>query len=256
MTQSAAVLTPPSTVPPLRARLALLAQRFPLLWRGYQLAKAIAYVRPVDLPYAAEMFWTILRVVPVTEGGPRLVSLFRLTREVMRDGVPGDLVECGVALGGTVGLIGVASRRSTKHVWLYDTFAGLPAPEDVDGSAAPEYVGMFRGTLDDVRGRLRAMNVADSRTHLVQGLFEDTLPRAEVGQIALLHIDGDWYRSVLTCLEELYDHVAPGGVVVLDDYGYWPGCRIATDEFLASRGITAPLVRVDAARRYFRKPIA
>jgi len=138
------------------------------------------------------MFTTIARVMPVTEGGPRLVSLFRLARQVIREGVPGDLVECGVALGGTAALLGVASRRSDKRVWLYDTFEGLPPPESVDGSAAPEYVGTFRGTLEDVRAQMASLRVWPSRVRYVQGLFEDTLPKAEVGQIALLHIDGDW----------------------------------------------------------------
>jgi len=247
-------LLPPETVPPVRARLALAVQRLPVAWREYQFAKALAYVRPVDTRYLFEMLETVRRVARVTEGGPRLVSLFRLARSVTREGVPGDIVECGVAQGGTAALLATAVRRSTRTLWLYDSFEGLPPPESVDGAVAGQYTGTYRGTLDEVRSTLARAGVAEHRTRLVKGWFEDTLPTAEVAQIALLHIDGDWYRSVKTCLESLYDRVASGGYVVLDDYGYWPGCRLATDEFLRERGIAAPLIRVDAARRFFRKP--
>jgi O-methyltransferase len=151
-------------------------------------------------------------------------------------------------------VLGRAMRRSDRQLWLYDTFDGLPAPDTLDGAAAPAYIGTYRGTLDEVHRRLRHLGVPLDRTHFVPGLFEDTLPSAQVGSIALLHVDGDWYRSVRTTLECLYDRVAPGGFIVLDDYGYWPGCRLATDEFLEARGINVKLERIDAARRYFRKP--
>ncbi|MBV9355241.1 MAG: class I SAM-dependent methyltransferase [Chloroflexi bacterium] len=197
---------------------------------------------------------TMCRVAPITEGGPRLVSLFRLARTVIREGVPGDVVECGVAQGGTAAVLARAVRASSRTVWLYDSFEGLPPPEAVDGAAAGQYVGTCRGTLGEVQTTLARAGVRGERTRLVKGWFEDTLPNAEVSQIALLHVDGDWYRSVRTCLESLYDRVAPGGVVVIDDYGHWPGCRLATDDFLRERQIRTPLVRVDSARRYFRKP--
>jgi len=189
-----------------------------------------------------------------TPGGARLVTLFRLAREVCQRGVAGDIVECGTFRGGTAALLGVASRDSDKDLWLYDSFEGLPKPDVSDGQVAQHYVGAYSGSLEQVRGTLRALDVADSRTHLVKGWFEDTLPGAEVQRIALLHVDGDFYRSVRTCLETLYDRVTPGGYVVLDDYGYWPGCRLATDEFLAARGLRIKLHRVDPARRYFQKP--
>jgi hypothetical protein len=62
--------------------------------------------------------------------------------------------------------------------------------------------------------------------------------REHVGPIALLHIDCDWYSSVRCCLENLYDQVAPGGFVFLDDYYHYDGCTIAVHEFLAKRHLT------------------
>jgi O-methyltransferase len=100
---------------------------------------------------------------------------------------------------------------------------------------------------------LRRLGVDEARVHLVPGLFEETLVRTDTGPIELLHLDGDWYESTRVCLEVLYDRVVPGGYVVIDDYGFWPGARQATDEFRARRGIGAPLVRVDLGPVYWVK---
>ena len=55
-----------------------------------------------------------------------------------------------------------------------------------------------------------------------------------------MRLDADRYESTLTCLKHLYPHVAPGGVVIIDDYKEWDGCARAVHEFLfmrASRGV-------------------
>jgi hypothetical protein len=88
----------------------------------------------------------------------------------------------------------------------------------------------------------------------VKGLFQDTLPSSNIGPIALLHIDGDWYESVRVCLEELYGQVSPGGIIQFDDYGYWQGARKAVDEFLAKRGAASLLQRIDYSGRSLVKP--
>jgi len=61
----------------------------------------------------------------------------------------------------------------------------------------------------------------------------------------LLHIDADWYDSVRVCLEHLHDQVVPGGIVVVDDYGWWDGARLAVDEWMAER----PLLELQAFDR-------
>jgi hypothetical protein len=67
-------------------------------------------------------------------------------------------------------------------------------------------------------------------------LFDATLPKYE-GRIALLHLDCDLYESYKTALTHLYEKVAPGGVVMFDEYddSRWPGAKIAIDEFFADK---------------------
>jgi O-methyltransferase len=143
-----------------------------------------------------------------------------------------------------------------RALWLFDTFEGLPAPtsNDPDYEIADLFTGSCCGTLEQVLGLFEELQVAND-VHLVKGLFQETLPRAQVQQIALLHIDGDWYESVKACLENLYDKVVPGGIIQFDDYGYWQGARKAVDEFFNKRGIDSPLKRLDYSGRALAKPL-
>jgi hypothetical protein len=102
---------------------------------------------------------------------------------------------------------------------------------------------------------LSASTFPPDRLHVVKGWFQESLAKNAdaIGPIAVLRLDGDFYASTRVCLEELYDHVVPGGVVIIDDYGVFPGCRRATDEFFEERNLAAPLLYVDVAVRYFFK---
>lgn len=101
---------------------------------------------------------------------------------------------------------------------------------------------------------MRALDIRN--VHLVRGWFEETLPKtkAMIGPIALLHIDADWYASTKMCLEELYAQVVEGGIVVIDDYGTWSGCKKATDEWAAARGLR--MRRFDDTEVWLTKPAA
>src|SRR5262245_20621762 len=178
-------------------------------------------------------------------------SLLELARQVwaiLTLGIPGHLVECGVWRGGAAFLMAEVLRHAgvrDRSVWLFDSFEGLPPPQEIDGAKAlaypqnradPWYHDNCRASLEDVRGNAASLGLT-SYLELVKGWFDQSLPanRDRIGPIALLRIDGDWYASVRGCLENLYDQVVEGGLVVLDDYFAWDGCSIAVHEFLGSR---------------------
>jgi O-methyltransferase len=74
------------------------------------------------------------------------------------------------------------------------------------------------------------------RFHCIKGWFDQTLPSfVPDSPIALLRIDADWYDSVLCCLENLCQYLAPDGIVQVDDYYRWDGCSKAVHKFLADR---------------------
>jgi O-methyltransferase len=153
----------------------------------------------------------------------RLRGLYHGVRTVVKNQIPGDFVECGTALGGSAALMALTLRQLgvRRKLWVFDTFEGLPAPtpEDPDFEVANLFAGTCIGTLEEVQSLFTQLQVRD-QVQFVKGLFQDTLPTVDISQIALLHIDGDWYDSVKTCLDSLYDKVAPGGIIQFDDYGY------------------------------------
>ena len=179
--------------------------------------------------------------------------LFRLARRVEREGTPGALVDCGVWNGGSTILLSEGAPQ--REVWAFDSFEGLPAPVEADGPGSEAWTGECLGAEDKLRQGF-ARYASPERLHVVKGWFEDTLAQHadQIGPIAVLHADGDWYESVLLTLQALYPTVQSGGFIVVDDYGHWVGAKRATDEFRASVGDTAPLQSADYAGRWWRKP--
>ncbi len=87
------------------------------------------------------------------------------------------------------------------------------------------------------------------RLHFVPGKVEDTMPGTVPERISLLRLDTDWYASTYHELKHLFPLLSPGGVLILDDYGYWTGSREATDDFMAETGTEILLNRIDLAGR-------
>ena len=204
-------------------------------------------------------------------GFERLMNAYDIVRRAEGKGLAGAIVECGVFKGGSAAVMTLAASPQ-RRIWLFDSYAGLPEPTAEDGQKSVEYsghrvreddrgalepIGECVGPLDVVKELFfEKLAVDPSRVMIRQGWFQDTLPhsRYEIGTIAVLRLDGDWYDSTKVCLENLYDLVVPGGFVIIDDYGYWEGCRRAVDEFLAARGLNVTLVTVDDSGVWFEVP--
>jgi SAM-dependent methyltransferase len=186
-----------------------------------------------------------------------LLFLQELGERVLTAGVPGDFVECGVYKGGSAGVLGFALKElpaASRRLWLFDSFEGLPEATGRDAPLDRELAGRYAGTERQVRRLLQRLRVPRDRYAIVGGRFEDTLPASSVGRVALLHVDCDLYEPVRLSLETFYPRVSPGGYVVVNDYGTFPGCRAATDELLQREAPEVKPVFVDRAAVYFQKP--
>jgi hypothetical protein len=165
--------------------------------------------------------------------------------------VPGIIIEAGSARGGS-GLVLAASRQQARAVYLYDTFEGIPPPTEADGQQAlrrfeeirsgraggirkQAYYGYECNLLDRVRQSFAeyGMPIENSQIFLVPGLYQEALYPPD--QVALAHLDCDWYESVKVCLERVVPRLAPGGRIVIDDYDYWVGCKRAVDEYFVNK---------------------
>lgn len=143
----------------------------------------------------------------------------------------------------------------TRELYLYDTYSGMPAPgeHDVrrsDGQSAAtllvdpqeEQTRAIAG-LQTVKETMASSGYDAEKIHFVPGKVEETIPAIAPAEIALLRLDTDWYSSTLHELEHLYSRLVPGGVLIIDDYGWWEGARRAVDEFFA-RHPQPPLLNV------------
>jgi O-methyltransferase len=181
-------------------------------------------------------------------------TLYRLARQVEATGVPGALVDCGVWNGGSTILL--SAGAPSRPAWAFDSFQGLPEPGREDPPESAGWTGECLGSEARLREGFRRF--ADpERLHVAAGWFDHTFPTsaADVGDVAVLHADGDWYESVQLTLETFYPRVSVGGYVVIDDYGWWEGARRATDKFRREHQITEPLVRVDYTGAYWQRRV-
>lgn len=214
-----------------------------------------------------------------------LLTLFEQVVYCEKKGIDGAYVECGVWKGGAVGIMAKANLMygtTRRDLHLFDAFDDICAPDaELDGERAvndmakhthlknkEDMVGQLEavkgaydglgghGTIDACKSLLETrLKYPAELTHYHKGWFQDTIPadHHEIDKIAILRLDGDWYASIKICLDYLYDKVVPGGLVVIDDYGYYNGCTKAVDEFLESRNIRTFLSYAVVGSRYFVK---
>ncbi len=72
-------------------------------------------------------------------------------------------------------------------------------------------------------------------------------------KIAILRLDTDWYESTKVELETFYPLVQQKGIVIIDDYGHWKGCKQAVDEFLSTHPEIS-IHNIDYTGIWFMKP--
>jgi hypothetical protein len=225
-------------------------------------AKAAAKPKQPQLPADCEAefaeIWESVRERTMT-GHEKVYGLYHAVRYVVGYGISGAILECGVWRGGSM----LAAARTLhqlgvhdRDLYLFDTFEGMTEPTDRDvqisnnKSAEQRLATEDRGSwvwavasLEDVQQGFEDVSYPAGRIHFVAGPVEKTVPDQAPEQIAILRLDTDWYASTRHELEHLYHRLAPGGVLIIDDYGMWQGSKDATDEFLAATGEPLLLLR-------------
>ena len=215
-------------------------------------------------------------------GWVRLQQLYEALRTCALEGVPGDFLEAGVWRGGAsifaasvlreMGCLGAHGApgggaehnescvrvQCARDVWVCDSFQGFE-PDPWDGDRGwTEQNPVVAVSEEAVRDNFHNYGLGaflDESIHFVKGFFVDTLPRLhQVKTIAVLRMDGDLFSSTSDILYNLYDRVAIGGFIVVDDYGI-EQCADAVDSFRNIHGITDALTQIDSHSKavYWRK---
>jgi O-methyltransferase len=229
-------------------------------------ARAARPAAPAGFPkdYDAEAVATIQAVKPWTMTSPeKLNALILAVRHVVKHRIPGDIVECGVWRGGSMQATArtlLEAGDTSRHLYLFDTFDGMPPPTEEDrrhdGQSAAELLAANERTsgvwavasLDDVQDGMSQVLYPEDQVHFVPGMVEDTIPSKAPEQISVLRLDTDWYASTKHELETLYPRLVSGGVLLIDDYGWWQGSRKAVDEYLEQTGERLLLLRMAEGR--------
>ena len=202
-------------------------------------------------------------------GRRRYAENIALCAERLRDPelAQGAIVECGAWRGGmAAGLIDIAGPERTYL--FFDVFEELPPAGEKDGAeakawqagaSARDFRDNCRVSLEEFQRTIAATRFDPAKMHVYKGLFADTFPTVSPPPIAVLRLDGDWYASTMECLEKFWDHVLPGGLILIDDYYDWDGCARAVHDFLSRREATerilqGPRAGVAAILREKKKP--
>jgi O-methyltransferase len=212
-------------------------------------------LRIAQLTLRVKPWYTMLSV-------PRLVNLYERVADVNAQNLPGDIVECGVWHGGSGAVMAAACLDANirRQVWLFDSFQGLPRPGKNDGSMEQDFYfdGWCKGDTDKVREIFDRLKIPPDTLQIVPGWFDATLTanKPRISQIAVMHVDADFYDPVKLVLDTFFDRVVPGGFVVIDDYWLYPGCKKAVDEFMQKSQLAGvELHNVGSAAVYFQRPV-
>jgi asparagine synthase (glutamine-hydrolysing) len=180
-----------------------------------------------------------------------LNDLFQQVNRIEIERIEGDLIEAGCALGGSAIVIAAAKSRE-RYFYVFDVFGMIPPPSNQNGAdvhdrynviknggaqgiSGNRYYGYEENLYEKVVDNFRrhGVPVEENNTCLVKGLFDKTMNINR--PVAFAHLDGDWYESVMTCLQRITPYLSRGGVLVIDDYNQWSGCREAVDIYFKNK---------------------
>ena len=179
--------------------------------------------------------------------------------------IDGDNVECGIWRGGNLFLAKKVQEKYygniKRSLYGYDTFEGMPQPSEHDGLKANQVYTEFKNkqepwtkaSLEDVLSSSRKLFSNTDDFIFIKGKVENTLIEKSnlPEKISLLRLDTDFYESTKVELDILYPLLSTKGVLIIDDYGDFPGCRKAVDEYFSDKNVL--IVGIDKSCRVIIK---
>ena len=174
------------------------------------------------------------------------ISKFATHMELFRNvsHIAGDIVECGVFKGASLSRLikfrAMFENAFSRKVIAFDTFGEFPEtsfePDKKKRDSFINEAGSMSISKESLIALYKEMNLYEN-IELIEGDILETVPHyisdnAHL-KVALLHIDVDLYEPTKVALETFYSHVVKGGIIILDDYGAFPGANKAIDDFFA-----------------------
>lgn len=200
----------------------------------------------------------------ITRRSQTMIGLKRLDNiqfcfeNIVKENIPGDLIETGVWRGGsTIFMAGlVKSYNQNRKVYVADSFEGLPYPnvekypdDEGDGHFYCDYMKI---SLEEVYDNFKAYDLLNDNIVFLRGWFENTLPTIKNETFSLIRLDGDMYGSTWDALENLYPSLSDGGYLIVDDWNL-PGANKAVNDYRSKYGITQEIVDINGLSVFWRK---
>lgn len=162
-----------------------------------------------------------------------IAVILRELDTLIKNNVPGDVVEFGCYVGTTSVFLLDKIQKTKRRLWLYDSFEGLPEKTHEDASSAGEQfkTGELCVTKKQLEHNLRRFNHA---SYVVKKAWFSNLEESDIpDKIALAFLDGDYYQSIIDPLNLIWNNLAPGAVIIVDDYDNQalPGAARAVHEW-------------------------
>ncbi len=193
-------------------------------------------------------------------GSKRMNNLQACVESVLKNDVPGDLIEAGVWRGGaSIFMRGILRAYGVKdrRVWVADSFEGSPPPnpDKYPSDTGDPHHGfkLLAISLEEVKSNFSKYGLLDEQVRFLKGWFKDTLPTAPFKELAVARLDGDMYESTMDGLKHLYPHLSRGGYLIVDDYGAVPACRQAVEDYRRDQGIAEAIQSIDGLGVFWQR---
>ena len=192
-------------------------------------------------------------------------TLIKSIHYINKNKIEGDIVECGIWRGGNLFLAKKIQETYYNDVkrslYGYDTFEGMPEPSVHDGLKVNKIYQKFKNknepwtkaSLEDVLNSSKKLFSNTNDFNFIKGKVEKTLIEDSnlPEKISFLRLDTDFYESTKIELDILYPRLSQKGVLIIDDYGDFPGCRKAVDEYFLKKNVL--MIGVDKSCRVIVK---
>jgi hypothetical protein len=176
----------------------------------------------------------------------KIISHYELYKMV--EGVPGAIVECGVFKG--TSLIRFAAfqdlfgKKISKKIIGFDIFGKYPETNFLEDKGFRERFVKAAGSESISKEQLTEVlknKGINNLVELIEGDITKTVPAYLAShpnlEISLLNLDVDIYEPSVIVLKYLYPRIVKNGVLILDDYGVFPGETKAVDDYFKDKEI-------------------
>ena len=184
----------------------------------------------------------------------QLDAIETFVRDIEKNKIEGDLIECGVWRGGATIFMKSLLKSfndTTRKVWVSDSFEGCPKPNPEkypEDAHSDWYLNPnIAVSLEQVQTNFKKFDLLDNKVVFLKGWFKNTLP-GPIKKLSLLRVDGDLYESTMDAIS-----LSVGGYFIDDDYGSIPQSKKAIDDYRKQHNITEKIIPIDITGIYWQK---